>query len=285
MRSPFRCFGSSGYEATLPRNATPPRQPRYSTDALPPLQASHPSRRNRALRKESIGSPTEFEHVGHNVLPTPVHDQARRDGIHDEGQTDREGPQILEARQSTDMGQLATPQTGNKRASLPSPVASPSSSQDPPKNSAQRQSAENPAKVKRKAPPAVTASVIRSAGGKEAVARTGPIPSRLLAPETAKLTRHAINTDKSGSAGETGSTKVLLKDLFSPSELNALSAASDGQSASILKERFGDDMAKEGDYDGTPYETDTTKAFQGALRSIEEALKREVSEGSFGASR
>lgn len=157
-------------------------------------------------------------------------------------------------------------QQAQKRLSLPSPDQETSASSNKHLLAVPAGHGNSPVKVKRKAPPPVTASVIRSAAGKEVVARTGPVPSRFLSGDTKDI-----------GTGGTGSARARLKDLFSPSELNALSAASNGLRASTLKMRE-DDASGEG-----TYETDTSKAFKGALRDIEEALKREVSEGSFGA--
>lgn len=153
-----------------------------------------------------------------------------------------------------------------KRLSLPSPGQATSASNNKQLLALPAGDGKSPVKVKRKAPPPVTASVIRSAGGKEVVARTGPVPSRFLSGDANNV-----------GTGGTSSARAQLKDLFSPSELNALSAASNGLRASTLETRE-DGASGEG-----TYETDTSKAFKGALRDIEEALKREVSDGSFGA--
>lgn len=133
-----------------------------------------------------------------------------------------------------------------------------------------------PLKVKRKVPPAVTMSVIRSAGGRDAVARTGPVPSRLLSLATG-LDGPAGPELPQGSAT---ASKLLLRELFSPSELEALSAASNGERASTIQAKLDKHME---DAEGSAlYDTETTKAFKGALKEIEDALRREISEGSYG---
>lgn len=256
QRSPFRCFGSQSYEATLPRNSTPPKQPRYSTDALPPLQASHPNKRGRASLHAPIVEPTDLDHTEEERVPDLV--QLRVVGGESQAPLRRQSPEIA-----------ATPfsHQAQKRLSLPSPGQDTSTSDNGQRLTVPAGVGKSPVKVRRKAPPPVTASVIRSAGGKEVVARTGPVPSRLMS-----------SAGENVGTGGTGSARAQLKDLFSPSELDALSAASNGLRASSLGTR-------EDSTSGTgTYETDTSKAFQGALRDIEEALKREVSDGSFVAS-
>ena len=256
QRSPFRCFGSQGYEATLPRNSTPPKQPRYSTDALPPLQASHPNKRGHASLQDPNSGAFNLDRTEEEALSDLG--KLRVVGGEWEAPLRRQSAEIA--------AQAPFNHQAQKRLSLPSPGQETSASNNKHLLAVPVGDGKSPVKVKRKAPPPVTASVIQSAGGKEVVARTGPVPSRFLSSDV-----------KNSGTGGTGSARAQLKDLFSPSELDALSAASNGLRASTLETRE-DGTSGEG-----MYETDTSKAFKGALRDIEEALKREVSDGSFGA--
>ena len=256
QRSPFRCFGSQGYETTLPRNSTPSKQPRYSTDALPPLQASHPKKRGRASLQDPDSGTLNLDRTEEEALSDLG--KLRVVGGESEAPLRRQSAEIA--------GQVSANHQAQKRLSLPSPGQETSASNNKHQLAVPTGDGKSPVKVKRKAPPPVTASVIQSAGGREVVARTGPVPSRFLSSDVKNI-----------GTGGTGSARAQLKDLFSPSELDALSAASNGLRASTLETRE-DGTSGEG-----MYETDTSKAFKGALRDIEEALKREVSDGSFGA--
>ncbi|POY74972.1 hypothetical protein BMF94_1948 [Rhodotorula taiwanensis] len=280
MRSPFSCFGSHGYDATLPRHGEPNRQHRYSTAALPPLQASsHPNRRPAPVRKESIGSPTDFEHVSHNVLPRSS--ERDKENLTDDSASapKRSAFEQDDDHNKQDSAVGARERPFSKRASLPPQMAfararleaSPS-----PEAPVPTASPIAPLKVKRKVPPAVTMSVIRSAGGTDAIARTGLVPSRLLSLATG-LDGPAGPESPQGSAT---ASKLLLRELFSPSELEALSAASNGERASTIQAKLDKRME---DAEGSAlYDTETTKAFKGALKEIEDALRREISEGSYG---
>ncbi|GAA5871438.1 hypothetical protein JCM3774_005600 [Rhodotorula dairenensis] len=108
-------------------------------------------------------------------------------------------------------------------------------------------------------------------GGKEVVARTGPVPSRFL----------SVRAGPDQEAGDmkkkaTRASGMKLQDLFSRSELDALSAASNGHRASTVGASSSARLRE----DGESYETETTKAFKGALKEIEAALKRDILEGS-----
>lgn len=199
-----------------------------------------------------------------------------------------------------------------KRASVPVPVP-PSSSSSPravpgpgpaPLATPDPLAGGAAARVKRKAAPVVTASVIRSAGGAEIVARTGPVPSKLFKLSSSVAGTGEAPVSASPESGEaeaeeeerTKSSRMLLHKLFSRSELEALGAASSGERASRLEARLGSRFRlttaaqnAEGDADaaaavgeeeegGAGYETGTVKAFENALKDIEAALRRELSE-------
>lgn len=199
-----------------------------------------------------------------------------------------------------------------KRASVPVPVP-PSSSSSPravpvpgpaplsaPAPDPLAGAAAAAARVKRKAAPVVTASVIRSAGGAEIVARTGPVPSKLFKLSSSVAGTGEAPVSASPGSGEaeaeeeerTKSSRMLLHELFSRSELEALGAASSGERASRLEARLesrfrtsltqqGEDAAAavgEEEEGGAGYETGTVKAFENALKEIDAALRRELSE-------
>lgn len=252
QRSPFRCFGSHGYETTLPRNATPPRQPRYSTAALPPLQAST----RRRERTEPTGSRCEGD-----------------DGSLDCGPCGLPAEELHRPRSADGLAENVNRRTQN-RLSLPPPEHYLTAPEGKVPAGRPATCGDSPAKVKRKPPPPVTASVIQSAGGREVVARTGPVPSRFLSVSTGPNQRTADVGKENRPSG------LQLQDLFSQRELDALSAASNGHGASAVDVSSSTQPCEE----GGAYETDTTKAFKGALKEIDEALKQEMSEGSFGAS-
>lgn len=195
-----------------------------------------------------------------------------------------------------------------KRASVPVPVP-PSSSSAPravpgpgpePLATPDPLAGDAAARVKRKAAPVVTASVIRSAGGAEIVARTGPVPSKLFRLSSSVAGTGEAPVSASPESGEaeaegeerTKSSRMLLHELFSRSELEALGAASSGERASRLEARLGsrfrtsltqqgeDAAAAAGEEEegGAGYETGTVKAFENALKEIDAALRRELSE-------
>ncbi|GAA5997547.1 uncharacterized protein JCM10292_000923 [Rhodotorula paludigena] len=349
MPSPFNCFGASGYDATLPRHTQAPanhsavgesstRRHPYSSAALPPLQPSpprSPSKRAHKLvgvRKERIGSPTGFRHLGH-VGP----DGAR--GVEREMTQAQTPPTTLERLSSAltrspslpssssrtfassqrlpsasapptpfvlvedetgapripPSSRLFTPipsTTQDRHRSLPpSPLLStspsvPSSSRSdiglssppsrPPRAPARRASLQHPppsssapGPVKRKPPPATTASVIRQAGGVEAVQQSGGVPSAF------------IRTLPDGLAamepGRGRGSVLALQELFTPSELRAIDAAVGAAAEEEGEGGSGAEGNEEvGDKKGEGYETNTTKAFRGAMREVEEALRREA---------
>ncbi|GJN94189.1 hypothetical protein Rhopal_007263-T1 [Rhodotorula paludigena] len=348
--SPFNCFGASGYDATLPRHTQVPANPSaagetttrrhpYSTAALPPLQPSpprSPSKRATKLvgvRKQRIGSPTGFRHLGHvgpdgargveremtqippttferlsSVLtrspslpssssrtfassqrlpsasapPTPLlpldyetdaprtHSSSRLSPPIPSTAQDRHRSLPPSSLLSTSSPALSSSQTDIGLSSPPSrPPRAPArraSLQHPPTSSSA------PGPVKRKPPPAITASVIRQAGGVEAVQQSGGVPSAFIRAQPVGL----------GAATEPGTGRgrgsvLALQELFTPSELRAIDAA---VGAAAEEEGEGGSGAEEegevGEKAGEGYETNTTKAFRGAMREVEEALRREA---------
>ncbi|BGP27998.1 proteophosphoglycan ppg4 [Rhodotorula toruloides] len=98
--------------------------------------------------------------------------------------------------------------------------------------------------IKRKPPPPVTPSVIREVNN----------PS-VIRPQPAVAT-----------LAQASSSLIALQNLFSPSELRTAQAA-------VAQTSDEEDQGKNKD---PAYETNTTKAFKGPMRDIEEALKREA---------
>ncbi|BGP35775.1 hypothetical protein JCM10296v2_007627 [Rhodotorula toruloides] len=269
----FGCLTPSGYVDTLSRGAAPPSQsrPPYSTDEalLPPLQASRRGKGSANRTRMSIGSPTGFRHVAHMGVDEAFEASAGK-GL--QGQA--RDPQADFAPLPPS---VSSPNRAPKRAGRPSApahlppadlasnrvLANASNHVLPAPSSPSRPSSAQPVRlptrpvrptslpaspahlaIKRKPPPPVTPSVIREVNN-PAVA--GPAPAVATAPPAS-------------------SSLLALQSLFSPSELRTVQAA-------VAQTNEEEEEANEGE---PTYETNTTKAFKGAMKDIEEALKRKA---------
>ncbi|BGO96051.1 hypothetical protein NBRC10512_005993 [Rhodotorula toruloides] len=269
----FSCLAPSGYVDTLPRGAAPPSQsrPPYSIDEalLPPLQASRRGKGSANRTRMSISSPTEFRHVAHMGVDEAFEASAGQ-GLHGRARDPQadfaplppsfaspnsapKRPGRLSAPTHLSPADLASERAlvdaSNRVLSAPSSPSRPTSARpvrSPTRPARPTSLPASPANlaIKRKPPPPVTPSVIREVNNPQ-VARPAPAVA-ITAPASSSL--------------------LALQNLFSPSELRTVQAA-------VTQTSDEDDEAKE---EEPTYETNTTKAFKGALKDIEEALKREA---------
>lgn len=145
--------------------------------------------------------------------------------------------------------------------------------------------------------------MIRQAGGVERVRETGGVPSRLGGTGAGAVSSSAAGSEWVGRVAEgdgegegkgAGTAGSVLEGWFTPSELQAVKAAMAG---ALLHDRASPDAfhPREGlegvsspaeprtdaennddDDDGPAYETNTTKAFRGAMADIEAALRADA---------
>ncbi|GAA5908753.1 hypothetical protein JCM5296_005760 [Sporobolomyces johnsonii] len=304
MPSPFNCFSHTGHVETLPRH--------YTSSALPQLQASErshsasrsparkPSGRGRrstdagdrkgGFNKAMIGKPTGFQHVGGagiagvggqmgqqldqqlaasaSIPSTPSPSSPAR-------------PSGLDRRRSLPVPALFQPfgDASNRPPPSPSPLSA-SYSDEPSSPTAKPRVRPASAQVKRKPPPPVTASVIRQAGGADAVAKTGAVPTlarirALSSPGPGLGLEGEEEEDKPGETNPPAASTLALEDLFTPSELNVIATyeqVAEGEKEGEQDSGTGESKKHEGSGDG--YETETTKAWKGGLKEIEAALRQ-----------
>ncbi|GAA5853919.1 hypothetical protein JCM8547_008157 [Rhodosporidiobolus lusitaniae] len=319
--SPFNCFSSPGHDETLPRHSLPPLQP------SPPRSPSRPggvrrsfdgNGRERQALKGRIGKPTGFKHVGHvggdgafgeeggqlasslaaitSALSTHHHPLRTSSSVPSSPVSP--SSHQLEMARSASAGPLPSPSSSAaKHASLPPPVpvpfgdvsnrSSPSLSAPSP-SSPPRQRPVSAQPPKRKAPPQVTASVIRAVpGGAEEVEKSGPVPTLakrgvaggggVLASleEGGKLD----GGEKAGGAGG-GSGVLALQELFTPSEIHAIQRYQEGSEGSEGGETVvpsapmgGGEKAGEGEGEKVQEPGTQTRIFNQAMGDVEKALR------------
>ncbi|GAA5895678.1 hypothetical protein JCM8208_005296 [Rhodotorula glutinis] len=155
----------------------------------------------------------------------------------------------------------------------------------------------------RKPAPQITPSVIRAAGGVERVRESGGVPSRLFRAGggggggggVEERVEERVDEQERGQGKELEQKQEqererqeegaqVLEGWFTPSEIRAVGAA---MALSSSSSSTGDGAAphervqEEADDDDerAPYETDTARAFRGAMREVEEALRVEEGVG------
>ncbi|GAA5836377.1 hypothetical protein JCM11251_001476 [Rhodosporidiobolus azoricus] len=192
----------------------------------------------------------------------------------------------------------------NKHVSLP-PSSSPfadasnrspaslysSSSQPPTPDPSKPRPVSHQPPVKRKAPPAVTASVIRAVpGGIGEAEKSGPVPTlarRNVAPTLGEVEeRGKIAPTTTGTDGGTGSGLLALQELFSPSEIKAIEHyqqhEGQGEGEGFAAVGVGSPTSQEegnkeeGSKVSSAEEGPQTKIFKGAMADIEAALNKAV---------
>ncbi|GAA5884078.1 hypothetical protein JCM6882_002130 [Rhodosporidiobolus microsporus] len=191
---------------------------------------------------------------------------------------------------STGSASPLAPYAANKHTSLPPPsspfadasnrspasLSSPYSSQPPtPDPSKPRPVSHQPGSpaLRRKAPPPVTASVIRAVpGGVGEAEKSGPVPT---------LARHAVapgvqEEREAEKEKQEGGGVLAIQELFSPSEIKAIESYQRYEDSGVgalleSEEGQGEEAAKK---EGEKKEEGTqTKIFKGAIADIEAALK------------
>ncbi|GAA5949580.1 hypothetical protein JCM21900_002458 [Sporobolomyces salmonicolor] len=296
--SPFNCFSHTGHVETLPRH--------YTSSALPPLQASarsssasrsparKPSGRGRrstdagdrkgGFNKALIGRPTGFQHVGGagiacagGLMGQDLDQQLAADAPSASipstpPPSSPARPSVLDRHRSLPVPAPFQPFGDASNRPPPSPASPTSAVGAGAKPRARPASTQAP--VTRKPPPPVTASVIRQAGGADAVAKTGAVPTlariRAMSSPGPGLGFEGEEEEEEEKPGEPNlpASARALEDLFTPSELNVIAK----YEPIAAEEAKGEQQDVSGS--GEAYETETAKAWKGGLKEIEAALRR-----------